>query len=431
MATIAQGGDPPEYALAFESAFLATGHDLSPYRLPRESLSDRAIIYREGDSPFPGGLPGLIADSFPDSWGRLLQRVTYPGLKTLLGQLAAIGARGPGALTYEPILDSSAGEAVTANLSRLAEEAARLSKTPAQLTPQTVDRILAEGGSSLGGAQPKITAYLPDGETLLDLREIQTGGQLPSGFSPCILKFSPLDDEGGGTVEYAFSEMARRAGLNVAQSCLVNDGHRRHFATFRFDRFRQADGTMGRRHVHSLSGMLHQRASAGGIDYDDFIRLSRKLTETAGAEECFRRAVFNLLSTNRDDHGRNHAFVYDEQTRNWALSPAFDMNPNVSNVLIALTWLRSTAIPTSFSDVLRLAESGGIPRARARSIYDQVETAIADWLRIAKEAGVPLQIAQIWQKDIVGQTRALREDAASLASRSGRTRSLKSSRPAK
>jgi serine/threonine-protein kinase HipA len=410
MATLAQAGDPAEYALAFDSGFLASGHDLSPLKLPRESLTTSPIIYREGTTPFPGGLPGLIADSLPDSWGRRMQQLAYPGIKTLLGRFAAVGARGPGAITFEPMLGTE-DTATPVNLARMAEEAARLAKTPSELTSERVDQFLVKGSPGLGGVQPKTAVHLPDGGTLIDLKEVLVEGQPPKGYRSYILKFSPLDDEGGGCTEYAFSEMARRAGINVAPSCLVNDGKRRHFATLRFDRIRNPDGSQGRRHIHSLSGMLHQPASNGGIDYEDFIRLTRRLVGVPAAEDCFRRGVFNLLATNRDDHGRNHAYIYDETTRLWDLSPAFDLNPNVSTVLIALSWLHSMVIPQSFDPLLELAEIGGISGQRAREIYAEVDAAVLEWPAIAAGVGVPTSVIEIWQKDMLGQTRALRADA--------------------
>jgi serine/threonine-protein kinase HipA len=312
-------------------------------------------------------------------------------------------------------------EATPVNLARMAEEAARLAKTPSELTSERVDQLLVKGNTGLGGAQPKTTAHLPDGSAILDLKEVLVEGQPPKGYRSYILKFSPVDDEGGGCTEYAFSEMARMAGMNVAQSCLVNDGKRRHFATLRFDRTRKPDGSQGRRHIHSLSGMLHQAMSDGGIDYEDFIRLTRRLVGVPAAEECFRRGVFNLLATNRDDHGRNHAYIYDEITRQWDLSPAFDLNPNVSNVLIALSWLHSMEIPQTFEPLIQLAEIGGINSQRAREIYAQVDEAVLEWPAIASGVGVPAAIIEVWQKDMLGQTRALRADAQRRStSRSGK-----------
>ena len=46
-------------------------------------------------------------------------------------------------------------------------------------------------------------------------------------------------------------------------------------------------------------------------------------------------------SSNASLNGGNHAFLEDEVDRTWTLSPAYDLNPSVANVLIALTWLGS------------------------------------------------------------------------------------------
>jgi serine/threonine-protein kinase HipA len=206
--------------------------------------------------------------------------------------------------------------------------------------------------------------------------------------------------------------MAKNAGIRLPQACLVHDGERRHFASARFDRYLRRDGTWGRRHVHTLSGFLHRRASDGQIDYEEFIRSARTLGGAAEARECFRRAVFNLLTTNRDDHGRNHAFLYNETERTWTLSPAYDLTPNVANVLMALTWLGSSEIPTRFEQLTRLAEIGGIPARAARTIYEEVEAAtLGGWNAAAAYAGVPEKIAAIWEIEMIRQTKPLRENA--------------------
>lgn len=409
MAELAQAGDPPEYALAFTPEFLRAGHALSPLNLPLQGLGAEAVIYREGTTPFPGGLPGLLADSLPDSWGAKLQRIAHPGLTTLLGRFAAVGDRGPGALTFEPMLES---EETTqkVRLATLAEEANRISKVPQILTSQEVDRQLAAAGSSLGGAHPKTTAYLPEKAGIIALSEILLGGTPPAGAWPCILKFSPEDDEGGGAVEYAFALLAQRAGVEMAACYLVHDGQRRHFATARFDRLRGDNGLFARRHVHTLSGMLHKRASDGQIDYEEFMRLSRTLAGTPAAEECLRRGIFNLLATNRDDHGRNHAFLYDEASRRWALSPAYDLNPSVFTVPAGLAWLGRLEVPTRFETIERLAEIGGVSRGRAREVFDEVETAVGEWPLIARQVEVPKAIWETWQQELNAQTKQLRSD---------------------
>lgn len=416
MGTLAYRPDGPLYALELDRGFMALRHELSPLNLPLDSFAQGPRVFRPGDSPFEGGLPGLIADSLPDSWGERMLRLEVPGLHSVLGKLAAIGERGPGAITYRPVLGKGADEeTISANLAELACDAAKFARrfpAPVVLTPSEVDLALAKGGGSLGGAFPKVSAHIPESGDFLELKNILIGGATPDGHEPGIVKLSPFDDEGGGSVEFAFWLMAKNAGIRVPRACLVHDGERRHFACARFDRHRRADGAWARKHVHTLGGMLHRRASDGAIDYEDFIRLSRVLGGAGEARECFRRAVFNLLATNRDDHGRNHAFLYNETDRDWALTPAYDMNPNVATVLIALTWLGGAEVPTRFGQILKLAELGGIDQRDARSIYEHVEAAtIGGWRDAAKYAGVPENITAIWEREMLFQTRRLREDA--------------------
>jgi len=179
------------------------------------------------------------------------------------------------------------------------------------------------------------------------------------------------------------------------------------------DRYIASDGTMAKRHVHTLSGLLHRRASDGQLDYSDFMRLSRRLCGHDEAVECLRRAIFNLLAVNRDDHGRNHAFLYDETTHTWTLAPAYDLNPNVANVLIGLSWFGGAAIPQTIEDLNRLAELAGIRPAMVRTIFGEVENAVmGGWRRIATECGVPAEIVAIWETEMLIQTRSLRADVA-------------------
>ena len=106
----------------------------------------------------------------------------------------------------------------------------------------------------------------------------------------------------------------------------------------------------------------------------------------------------------------------DETTRTWTLAPAFDLNPNVANGLIALTWLGSAQIPTQFAALLRLAEIGGIPLRAAREIYEQVEAAtLGGWRKAAGRAGVPAAMIAYWEKEMIQQTRALQADAKAHA----------------
>lgn len=411
MATLAYRADLNAFALEFDARFTAQNHDLSPLHLPLQQFGRGVHLFSSDSSPFAGGLPGLIADSLPDAWGEKLLRQQAPEIRTVMGKLAAVGSRGPGAITFEPAHEFGSGATVT-NLADLSHAADALRNAPIPISTGDIDQALARGGSSLGGAYPKVAAHLPLTEGKIDKREILIGGPTPPDHAPCILKFEREGDEADGAVEYAFSLMAHAAGLRTPRTYLVHDGRRRHFACARFDRHQRPDESWGRRHVHTLAGMLHRRASDGAIDYEDFIRLTRNLCGAGEVPECFRRAVFNLLSTNRDDHGRNHAFVYDLPTRRWTLSPAYDLNPNIANVLVGLSWLGRARIPEAIEDLFRLAEIGGLSRRQARAIYDEVEEAVlAGWPRFARQAGVPETMITYWSREISVQTAPLRASA--------------------
>lgn len=412
------------YLLELDRAFLASGHDLSPLSLPVATFAAGPRLFRIGDTPFIGGLPGLIVDSLPDAWGNRMLQQEMPDIRTPLGKLAVIGQRGPGAITFEPVLGAGADETRSpAVLAELAKAADKLRASPVPLTEEQVGEALAHGGSPLGGAQPKVSAHLRLDAEQVERHEVLIGGPPPPGYSTCVLKLARDNDEAEGAVEFAFWLMAREAGIDVPRACLVHDGERNHFAVERFDRHRNADGSIGRWHVHSLSAMMHRKPADGAIDYEDFMRLSRRLGGAPGARECFRRAVFNLLATNRDDHGRNHVFRYDDRTRDWALAPAFDLTPNVVNTLIGLAWLGSMAIPTRFESVVKLATIGGISAKDAREIYDKVEAAtVGGWRRAGNQAGLPEAMIAYWEKEISQQTRALREDVRASVSSKARRR---------
>ena len=53
-----------------------------------------------------------------------------------------------------------------------------------------------------------------------------------------------------------------------------------------------------------------------------------------------------------------------------------------------------------------------MPARAARTIYDEVEAAtLGGWRAAAAYAGVPEKIAGIWEKEMILQTKPLREDA--------------------
>lgn len=414
MATLAHNAREQSYALQFTEEFLKTGHDLSPVHLPVARVGAGLQVFRPGSTPLHAGLPGLIADALPDAWGERMLKHELPELRTTMGKLAALGQRASGAISFEPVIGQGADEAVgRVSLAAIAREADAFRAEPVSLDRNAVNLALAHAGGTLGGAFPKLSAFLPNTTegTTLSLHELLVGGATPPDHQPVILKLERLGDETEGAVEFAFWRMAKRAGLRVPPAWLVEDEGRRHFATARFDRVKTDTGVWRRLHVHSLSGMLHKQAANGEIGYEELIRLARALGGAPEAKEAFRRILFNLLATNRDDHGRNHAFLYFDQLKTWQLSPAYDLNPNVCNTFIALNWLGDMRLPRRFDDVLRLAAVAALDKREVRAMFAEIEAAtVGAWEREAVEAAVSGYSIRAWGHEIQQQTAELRAD---------------------
>jgi hypothetical protein len=63
---------------------------------------------------------------------------------------------------------------------------------------------------------------------------------------------------------------------------------------------------------------------AGAHSYEQAIAVMRRLRlPMRDIEEQFRRAAFNIVARNQDDHVKNIAFLMDKRGQ-WSLSPAFD-----------------------------------------------------------------------------------------------------------
>jgi serine/threonine-protein kinase HipA len=61
------------------------------------------------------------------------------------------------------------------------------------------------------------------------------------------------------------------------------------------------------------------------LGYDDVIRLTRRVTgDRRDVVEMVRRAVFNVVAHNRDDHARNIAYLWTPAD-GWRLAPAYDL----------------------------------------------------------------------------------------------------------
>ncbi len=383
----------------YDPVFQSAGVEVSPLEMP----------VREGTFDFPAlgqsfmGLPGLLADSLPDRFGNLLiDAWLAENERTLesfnpVDRLCYVGTRGMGALEYQPAAHRG-DRREEVEIARLVGLVNRVLEERREMS----GRLDADGaledilivGTSAGGARAKaVLAWNPG------TGEFRSGQvDAKAGFGHWILKFDGItgngdremaDPLGYGRIEYAYHLMARQSGIEMSECRLHLEGGRSHFMTRRFDR----DAAGNRVHMQSLAALRHfDYRDAGAHSYEQAMETVRELgLGMVAVEEQYRRAVFNVVARNQDDHVKNISFLMN-RAGEWRLSPAYDVtyayNPRgtwTGQHQMSLAGKRRSFERT---DLLRLAETSGLKKPRAARVIDQVFGAVADWPRFAEEAGV-------------------------------------------
>lgn len=369
----------------YDVGFIESGLQLSPYKLP---LSPGLIEHREHAF---GPLHGVFDDSLPDGWGLMLMDRHFrregidPRTLSPLDRLGYVGDRTMGALTYHPSREVEAGDQLLdlVKLGINAEEV--LEGEAAEVLPE-----LMRAGGSPAGARPKVLIGVQD------KRIISGEGDLPEGYEHWLIKFAAKEDVGdAGPVEYAYSLMARAAGIDMPETRLFEVGEgkdqRRYFGVKRFDR---APGNR-RYHVHSFANLIHTNFRIPSVDYADLFKVTKALTRNhADVVRLFRLMVFNVAAHNRDDHAKNFAFILNDEVNEWSLSPAYDLmyasGPGGEQTMT----VNGKGLDITEADCMVLAEKAGIKLRQAETIIAEVNEAVGRWEEFAREAGVSRSAAK-------------------------------------
>jgi serine/threonine-protein kinase HipA len=402
--------DGDRYAtFAYDPDFLRSDIQVSPITMPL-----RTDPYR-----FPTllpatfhGLPGLLADALPDRYGNALidawlaRQGRTPESFDAVERLSYIGTRGMGALEFRPALGperTGSSEIQLAALVELASEVlsdrAELSASFAGEDREDALRDILSVGTSAGGARAKaVIAWNPGTE------EVRSGqAEAPPGFEHWLLKFDGVsenkdkelaDPQGYGAIEYAYSNMAKAAGIEMTACRLLEEHGRRHFMTRRFDRTGDGD----KRHMQSLGALAHYDLNdPNAYSYEQALLVIRRLgLPMAAIEEQFRRMVFNVLARNQDDHVKNIAFLMN-RAGEWSLAPAFDMTyayqPGGAWTARHQMSVNGKRDGFAFADFEAVAAVASMRRGRAKAIVGEVRDAVSDWPSFAADAGVSEAIA--------------------------------------
>ena len=344
----------------YDAAFIEGGLQISPYKLP---LQKGVILC---DDKIFEGLFGVFADSLPDGWGRLLiDRHLHtlgqtPSSLTPLDRLKFVGKYGMGALSYEPEHSITIEYPDTFNVDELAMHANEILKGESE---EMLEVLLSLNGSS-AGARPKAMIQTNHDYTHI----IHGSAPLKEGYEHWIVKFpSSLDSKESGAIEYAYSVMAKNAGIVMPKTTLLKSQKGSYFACERFDRCKDV-----KIHVHTVAGLVHADFRFPSLDYDDILFLTHHLTkDIQEVERAYRLACFNVLSHNRDDHAKNFSFIMDQEGA-WKLSPAYDLTFSSKN-------------PTK-EHLIALAQKHQLKNAH--TILSEVQKAIYMWKEWASQAHV-------------------------------------------
>lgn len=179
--------------------------------------------------------------------------------------------------------------------------------------------------------------------------------------------------------------MAQKAGIEISESKLFFDKQgNAHFGTNRFDRGDQNE----RFHVNTLSNLIHADLVHPLLDYETLIKVSSALTKNqADVTHCYRQMLFNIISHNRDDHGKSFSFKM-LQTGEWTLSPSYDLTFSDGPGGQQSTTLAGEGKQPSSVDIEKIAKVAGISASEQKGILNQVKDAVSSWSNLAQDIDI-------------------------------------------
>lgn len=382
----------------YEPSFAKNGWELSPLMMPIGE--NRRYSFRELSKETFMGLPGLLADSLPDAYGKALLDRWLASLGRRFAnpveRLCYQSKRSMGALEFVPAKDDYLDQFSAIDISSLVEIASEVLSKKAELntniykdTKEALANIIKVSTSAGGQRAKAVIAY---NETTGEVRSGQVDAA--EGFSHWLLKLDGVtnaslgDPQHYGRVEYAYYKMALDAGIEMTECRLLEENGRAHFMTKRFDRI----GAEEKVHMQTLCGMAHyDYRMLHAFSYEQAFQVMRRLRLPYGqAEQMFRRMVFNVIARNQDDHTKNISFLMD-RNGTWRLSPAYDMSW-AYNPVGEWTSQHQMSINNKWDNITRadmIAVAEAMHIKHADNIIKEICNAVSIWPSVAKELDIP------------------------------------------
>ena len=162
--------------------------------------------------------------------------------------------------------------------------------------------------------------------------------------------------------------LAKRCGLNVNECKLfVSNICSGYFGAKRFDRDKY-----GRVHMISLSSLLETTHRIPNLDYIHLLQVVQRIcVDQSDMYEAFGRMCFNVLYCNKDDHGKNFAFLYDEDMEGYKLSPFYDITQTKDKFEHEMT-VNGVGNPTE-KDLLDVAKIMKLSMQKSKEIISRIK----------------------------------------------------------
>ena len=187
-----------------------------------------------------------------------------------------------------------------------------------------------------------------------------------------IVKFpSSLDPKEIGEQEYKANTLALKSEINVNDFNLIPSKKvKGYFASKRFDRIN------GKKvHMISLSSVLETSHRIPNLDYSHLFQvIQRVCVNQDDVLEAYKRMCFNVLYQNKDDHGKNFAFLYDEELKGYRLSPFYDITQTIDKAEHEMTVLGEGN--PSKKALLEIAKEFNLSMKECNAIIDNIERII-------------------------------------------------------
>lgn len=335
-------------AFEYSDEFIQSGFSISPLSLPLIKK-----LYLPKDYFTFQGLFGVFNDSLPDGWGRLIvdrylsSKGINPHEVSLLDRLAVISDYGMGALEYKPEYKVIEFDNSSYDLDKLSKNCANLFEDK---QVDNIDELFNMAGSS-GGARPKV---------LVSYNNEQW-----------IIKFAGRNDiSESGIMEYDYNTTAKECGIEVPEHKIFNSNIcHGYFGVKRFDRLNSK-----KIHMVSACGLLETSHRIPNLDYNQLMKLTFKITNSMEeVKKMYRLMVFNVLAHNRDDHGKNFSYIYDEMEKRYKLSPAYDLTYSFSINNEHATTINGKGRDISVGDMLDVAKKSDVDIRFAKNVIKEIQ----------------------------------------------------------